>query len=396
MMENEGNSVIPYGRQSIKAEDLDAVVEALQSDWITTGPLVDKFERAISELVCAGHGVAVSNGTAALHAIMSVIGIESGDEVIVPAITFLATANAVVYQSGIPKFADVQASNLLIDPVDVERKIGPKTKAIVAVDYAGQPANYLELRQIANEHGLVLIADACHSIGGSCSEGKVGSLADLSAFSFHPVKHITTGEGGMVTTSNSEYVGRLKSFRNHGIDTSARERQAVGSTHYEMTDLGYNYRITDFQCALGLSQLNKLTTWVARRQLIAKMYDEAFGESEFIEPLKSRTDVVHTYHLYVVRVVFTQLKISRRDLIRILREKGIITTIHYLPVYLHKFYRNRYGTVAGQCKLAEQAYEEILSLPMFPLLTDDQVHRICEVIIDVLSKSVTTGVIKQK
>jgi len=270
--------MIPYSRQSIDEEDIQAVVEVLRSDWLTTGPKVDEFERAFAGHVGAEEAVAVSNGTAALHAAMYALRIGPNDEVIVPALTFSATANCVVFQGGTPVFSDVDRGTLLINPASVEANITHRTKAIIAVDFAGQPCDYDSLRALANRHRLTLVADTCHSLGGSYKGLPVGSLAKLNTFSFHPVKHITTGEGGMITTNNPELAKRMRVFRNHGITTDHRQREALGSWFYEMIDLGYNYRITDFQCALGLSQLNKLSSWVARRQEIARRYDAAFAE----------------------------------------------------------------------------------------------------------------------
>ncbi|MCP4566239.1 MAG: aminotransferase class I/II-fold pyridoxal phosphate-dependent enzyme, partial [FCB group bacterium] len=247
--------MIPYGRQSIDEEDIQSVVEVLRSDWLTTGPKVDAFEHALADYVGAEYGVAVSSGTAALHCAMYALGIGPGDEVILPPMTFAATANCVVFLGGTPVFADVQPDTLLIDPVAVEKKITKRTRAIIAVDYAGQPCDYDSLRDIANSHGLSLIADGCHALGAVYKGHRVGSLADMTVFSFHPVKHITTGEGGMITTNDPKFAGRMRRFRNHGIDTDFRQREQQGSWYYEMVDLGYNYRITDMQCALGLSQL---------------------------------------------------------------------------------------------------------------------------------------------
>ena len=239
------SSFIPYGRQWIKDDDIKAVIDVLKSDWLTTGPSIDAFEKAVAEFVGAQYSVAVSSGTAALHTAMYAAGIKTGDEVIVPTMTFAATANAVVFQGGTAVFCDVDAETLLIDPSLIEAKIGPKTKAIIAVDYAGQPCDYDILREIADRNKLLLIADACHSIGALYKGRKVGTLADLTVFSFHPVKHITTGEGGMVVTNNPEYSKRMKMFRNHGITLDHRQRAKKNTWFYEMVDLGYNYRMTE-------------------------------------------------------------------------------------------------------------------------------------------------------
>lgn len=360
---------LPYGRQGITEADIEAVVKVLRSDWLTTGPVVEHFEAAVAAFVGISNAVAVSSGTAALHAAMYAIAIGPGDEVIVPPLTFSATANAVVYQGGVPVFADVDADTLLIDPDAVEAKITRRTKAIVAVDYAGQPADYHSLRTIADRHNLFLVADACHSLGAKDGAQACGSLADLSAFSFHPVKPITTGEGGMVTTDDPEMAERMRIFRNHGITTNHYQRQQSGNWFYEMVDLGFNYRLSDIQCALGLAQLQRLPDMIARRQEIAAAYDEIFRGTT-ISPLRVRPDVSHGYHLYVVRLP------ERDRQFAVMRDAGIGVNLHYIPVHLHPFYRQRFGTEPGMCPVAEKAFTEILSLPIFPAMTDRDVKRV--------------------
>lgn len=364
------NKLIPYGHQCIGEDDIQAVVEVLRSKWITTGPAVGAFEKAVAGLVGAEYGVAVSSGTAALHTAVYACGIKPGDEVIVPSMTFAATANAVVFQGAAVVFCDVDSETLLLDPDIVEQKISPKTKAIIAVDYAGQPCDYDALREIAGRNKLVLIADACHSLGAMYKGRKVGTLADLTVFSFHPVKHITTGEGGMVVTDNPQYRQRMTMFRNHGITTDHRQRDAKGSWFYEMVDLGYNYRITDFQCALGMSQLKKLPGWIKRRQEIASRYDRAFENLGPVEPLAVTTDVSHAYHLYVIKL----LDIERAKVFSSLRAAGIGVNVHYIPVHLHPFYRECFRTGQGICPIAEAAYKRIISLPIFPSMRDEEIE----------------------
>jgi len=373
---------IPYGRQSIDDEDIRAVIEVLKSDWITTGPLIEKFENAFALAVDAPYAVALSSGTAALHAAMFAIGIAPGDEVIVPAMTFAATANCIVYQGGAPVFADVTPDNLLIDPEDVEKKITSKTKAIISVDYTGHPCNYDRLKTIARNKDLFLVEDACHALGADYRGRKVGSLADLTAFSFHPVKHITPGEGGMVTTGDPDMAARARIFRNHGITTDQRQRSEQGTWYYEMVELGYNYRITDFQCALGLSQLRKLPRWLARRRGIARRYDEAFKTVVGIRLLNVQPDVNHAYHLYVVRLTLDGLKANRKSIFTSLRQAGIGVNVHYIPVHLHPFYRERFGTGPGLCPVAEAAYEQIISLPIFPGMSEDDVEAVIRAVRD--------------
>jgi UDP-4-amino-4,6-dideoxy-N-acetyl-beta-L-altrosamine transaminase len=365
--------MLPYGRQCLDEEDVNAVIEVLRSSWLTTGPAVEKFEQTFANAVGVPEAVAVSSGTAALHAAMYAIGIGPGDEVIVPAVTFAATANCVVYQRGVPVFVDVDETTLLINPKHVEELITPQTKAVIAVDYAGHPCDYDVLRAITDRHGITLVADACHSLGGTYKGRQVGTLADLNVFSFHPVKHITTGEGGIVATAHPHLARRMKMFRNHGITTDHCQRLQDSAWFYEMVDLGYNYRITDFQCAMGCSQLQKLTGWVARRQEIARLYDAAFAGLRVVCPLGHRVDVTHAYHLYVVRLVLRRLMTSRAESYKALHAEGIGVNVHYIPVYLHPFYRERFGTKPGLCPVAEAAYEEILSLPIFPAMTDSDV-----------------------
>jgi len=366
-------TMLPYGRQWVQDDDIDGVVEVLRSDWLTTGPKVVDFERAFGECAGTGEAVAVSSGTAALHTAMYALGISPGDEVIVPSLTFVATANCVVFQGGTPVFADVEQDTLLMDPVQVEAKITSRTKAIIAVDYCGQPCDYDVLRSIADRHHLSLVADACHALGGRYKGRPVGSLADLSTFSFHPTKHITSGEGGMVTTNDSNAARRMRSFRNHGLTKDSHEREQAGSWFYEMVNLGYNYRLTDLQCALGMSQLGKLTAWVSRRQEIARRYDSAFSDMTSVHPLRVQRDVSHPYHLYVIQLDLTQLHTTREKVFTALRDLGIGVNVHYIPVHLHPFYRKHFGTGPGLCPVAESAYERILSLPIFPRMTDNDV-----------------------
>lgn len=373
--------MIPYGRQSIDEDDIQNVVGVLRSDWLTTGPMVEKFERAVAEYVDAKFAVAVSSGTAALHAAMYALNVRSGDEIILPPMTFVATANCIVYQGGTPVFAEVESDTLLIDPEKVEEKITQKTKAIITVDYAGQPCEYDTIRKITDKYGLALLTDGCHALGAEYKDKKVGALADMTVFSFHPVKHITTGEGGMVVTDDAIFMERMKNFRNHGITSDFRAREEHGTWHYEMKDLGYNYRITDIQCALGVSQMKKLPAFLSRRREIAGIYDDAFKNSEEITPLAVRGKVRHAYHLYVIRIKGTE----RSKVFKVLREQGIGVNVHYIPVHLHPFYNQRFGTGPGLCPVAENAYEEIISLPMFPGMSDLDIDKVITAIKNAVS-----------
>jgi perosamine synthetase len=364
--------MIPYGRQTIDDDDIQAVVDVLKSDYLTTGPKVAEFEQAVASYVGAAHAVAVSNGTAALHCAMHALGIGPGDEVIVPPITFAATANCICFVGGTPVFADVDPDTLLIDPEQVEQKITPKTKAIIGVDYAGQPCDWDALRDIADRHNLALVADGCHAIGAEYKGRKVGTLADMTVFSFHPVKHVATGEGGMLLTDDPDLAAKVRLFRSHGITTDARQREQTGSWFYEMVDLGYNYRITDIQSALGISQLAKQTAWLARRREIARIYDTFFKENSMAAPLLLRPELSHAYHLYVIKVT------DRDTVFAKLRQGGIGVNVHYVPVHLHPYYRHTFKTGPGMCPNAEDAYAELISLPMYPGMTDAQQAQVLE------------------
>lgn len=377
------SELLPYGRQSIDDADVNAVVQVLRSSHLTCGPAVGAFEERFAAVVGSQHAVAVSSGTAALHAAYHALGIGPGDEVLVPAITFAATANAVLYTGANPIFCDVDRDTLLIDPKSAESRITKKTKAIAPVDYAGQPCDYAEQRALADSHGLSLIEDACHSLGGSYQGKKVGSFADCTAFSFHPVKMITTGEGGMVTTNDSETARRLRQFRSHGISTSFQDREKSTTYEYEMTDLGFNYRLTDIQCALGMSQLCKLDEWTNRRRELALRYDEALKSSKMFSPLETKAQRVHGRHLYVIRIKLETCSVDRLTLFRALRAEGIAVNVHYAPVHLHPYYRNRLGTEAGLCPVAEYEARRIFSIPIFPAMTnedlDDVLHALNKV-----------------
>ena len=342
--------------------------------------MISEFEEAFASWVGSQRAVAVSSGTAALHAAMYAAGIGPGDEVIVPTMTFAATANSVVFQGGHPVFADVCPDTLLLDPVHVKSRITPRTKAIVTVDYAGQPCAYDTFRNIAKTHGLTLIADACHALGAEYKGAKTGTLADMTVFSFHPVKHITTGEGGMVTTDDPLLAERMKIFRNHGITSDHRQRTENNTWFYEMVDLGFNYRLSDFQCALGMNQLSKLSNWLVRRRQIADRYRQAFALLRGIEPLGLSPFVRHAWHLFVVRCIADQMprgvSLDRNALYAKLRQHGIGTNVHYTPVHLHPYYQNTFGNRAGDCPVAEAAYAQILSLPMYSALADADLERV--------------------
>lgn len=372
--------MIPYGRQSIDDSDIEAVVAALRSDWLTTGPMVDGFEEAFAEYTGASHGVAVNSGTAALHCAMHALGIGPGDEVLVPALTFVATANCVCYQGGTPVIADVCADTLLIDPEDVRRRITDRTRAIIAVDYAGQPADWDRLRSIADEHDLALVSDGCHALG-ACVDGRsVGTLADLTTFSFHPVKHITTGEGGMVVTDNERWVEAMRRFRNHGMTTDGRQREEGRAWQYDVPGPGYNYRLTDFQCALGTSQLRRVPDWIRHRRRLADLYAELLADVPGIELLRVRPGVEHSWHLFVVKVDPDRHGVDRDQLFRELRGLGVGANVHYTPLTL----LTRFSAMKGQCPVAEEVGTRILTLPLHHQLAESEVRQVVDSIKQVL------------
>ena len=372
------NQFIPYGRQWIDEDDIQAVVEVLRSDYLTTGPKIEEFEQMVADYVGAKYAVAVSNGTAALHVACLSAGIEPGDEVITTPLTFAASANCVLYCGGVPVFADIKKDTYNIDPEDIKRKITNKTKAIIAVHYTGQPCNMDEILAIAREYNLLVIEDAAHALGADYKGKKIGSLSDMTTFSFHPVKHITTGEGGMVTTNSEELYERLKLFRSHGITRdSALMTISEGVWYYQQQELGYNYRITDIQCALGISQIKKLEMFVARRRELVEKYNNAFKNIEgFVIP-KQDKDCNSSWHLYVLQV----LEGRRKSIYEKLQKARIQVNVHYIPVYKHPYYQ-KIKKREIYCKNAEELYKNIISLPLYYGLTDEEqtyiIEQICK------------------
>ncbi len=373
------NDFLPYGRQWIDEEDINAVISALRSDWITQGPLIQRFEQAVAEYCGATYGVAMANGTTALHAACVAAGIGDGDQVITTPLSFVASANCVLYCGGMPVFADVRPDTLTIDVSEIEKRLTAKTKAIIAVDYAGHPCELDEIRALAKKHHLILIEDAAHSLGAIYKEKQVGGLSDMTVMSFHPVKHITTGEGGMILTNNSEFAERLKLFRTHGITRQREYFQEVdqGPWYYEMIDLGHNSRITDFQCALGLSQLSKLNKFVEGRREIAHSYQGGLREIQEIQlPVESPT-VRSSYHLFPIRLQLKKLKKTRREIFQEFQDCGLGVNVHYIPIPWHPYYQ-KLGYQKRQWPVAEAAYEELISLPIWPAMSKNDVDRVIQ------------------
>lgn len=371
---------LPYGLHWIDEEDIQAVVNVLRSDWITQGPRIREFEEQLTKFTGVKYSVVLSSGTAALHAACFAAGIEEGDEVITTPITFVASSNCVLYTGGRPVFADIDVDTYNIDPEEVRKTITSKTKAIIPVDFAGQPVDLDKICQVARSHDLIVIEDAAHALGSEYKGKRVGSISDMTIFSFHPVKHITTGEGGAVITDNQEYYEKLLIFRNHGIIREEKKLSKKGEPwYYEMQQLGYNYRITDFQCILGISQLKKVDKYITRRREIARRYNEAFKEIDEIIIPQEKPRIKSAWHIYVIRLRLDELKATRSEIFRALRAEGIGVSVHYIPVYYHPYYRGL-GYRKGLCPMAEKYYEEAITLPLFPKMKDRDVKDVIEAV----------------
>ena len=371
--------MIPYGRQTIEEDDIQAVVDVLKSDYLTTGPKIAEFEQIVADYVGAKYAVAISNGTSALHAACFAAGIGPGDEVITTPLTFAASANCVLYCGGTPVFADVDARTYNIDPEDIQKKITDKTRAIIAVHLAGQPCDMDEIHSIAREHNLIVIEDGAHALGSVYKGKKIGSLSDMTTFSFHPVKPITTGEGGMIVTNNESLYKKLLLFRSHGItrDDSLMNRND-GPWFYQQLDLGYNYRITDIQCALGCSQMKKLDRFLKRRKEIVMRYNEAFAGCDNIVTPYQLPETESGWHLYIVQIK----NHDRKKVFETLRDRGIGVNVHYIPVYMHPYYQE-HGYADVHCRNAEEVYRNIISLPLYPGLSIEQQEYVIRTLKDI-------------
>jgi perosamine synthetase len=369
---------IPYSKQTITYSDINAIIHVFhENDMLTCGRYIDKFEEDIKNYVGCKFAVAVNSGTAALHLAMFAIGINKDDEVIVPAISFIASANCILYQSGNPVFCDIDPDTLCIDTTKIEELITPKTKAIIMVDMCGQPCNFDEIKKIAKKYNLIVIQDAAHSLG-SLYKGihKVGSYADITCFSFHPVKNITTCEGGMMITNNEIFYQRAKLFRSHGINRDFKERQNLQSHYYEMHELGFNYRIPDVLCALGSEQLTRIDLFIKKRNEIANIYNEQFKNNKNLQPLQLKYNNFSTYHLYIIKLNKT---LNRDEIFKKCKDAGINVNVHYIPIYYHPYYE-KLGYKKSICPIAENVYEQILSIPIFPLLKDNEIKYVYEMI----------------
>lgn len=379
------DTFLPYGRQSIDENDIEAVVAALKSDHLTTGPKIKEFEEKFAKSVGAKYAVAVANGTAALHIACLAANIGSGDEVITSAITFAASANAVLYCGGTPVFADIDPDTYNIDPKEIRKKITAKTKAIIPVHYTGMPCDMDEIRQIADEYGLIVIEDAAHALGASYKGLKIGSLSEMTEFSLHPVKNITTGEGGVITTNDEKLYQKMSLFRTHGITRDSSQMiEYHGPWYYEQIELGYNYRITDIQCALGISQLDKLEGFNARRQELVNYYDKELMDLAEIKTKPNHYNCQSGNHLYVIELKLERLNVDRREIFEALLKENIGVNVHYVPVYWHPYYRS-IGYEKGLCPYAERLYERMITIPLFHTMSDKDAEDVVKAIKKVIA-----------
>lgn len=372
---------IGYGHQYIDEDDIQSVVDVLRSDYLTCGPKIEEAERKLCDITGAKHAVLIANGTAALHSMIFAAGIGPGDEVITTPITFAASANCVLYCGGTPVFADINPETYNIDPASIEAKITPKTKAVVAVDFTGQAVEIDKIRAICDKHNLVFIEDAAHSLGTRYKGKPVGSIADMTEFSFHPVKTCTAGEGGAITTNNDKLYRRLLLFRTHGITRVQdwMDKPTEGGWYYQQIALGYNYRMTDIQAALLCSQLDKLEMFAMRRKELVKRYDEAFAEMPEITVQKEILESDTVRHLYIIQLNPDMLKCGRREMFEALQAEGLGVNVHYIPVYSFPYYQ-KLGYKMGSCPNAEKLYERIISIPLYYSLTDEEQENVIKAV----------------
>ena len=367
--------MIPYGHQWIDEEDIKEVVKVLKSDWITTGPRIEEFENALCKYVGCKYAVAVNSGTSALDIAVKTLNLPENSEVITTPFTFVATSNSILYNNCKPVFTDIKKDTRNINPEEIRKNITNETKAIIYVDYAGQPCDIEEIKEIAEEFNLYLIDDASHALGAEYDGKKMGNFADMTIFSFHPVKLITTGEGGAVVTNNAEFYEKLKILRNHGIDKGAGERYGRDTGYaYDMKILGRNYRLTDFQCALGISQLKKLDEFIERRQYLANLYSELLEDAESIDVPITKENVKHAWHLYTVLLD----NIDRDAFFRKMRERDIGVNVHYIPIYRFSYYQENFGFNPRDFPVTEEVFSKIITLPLYPKMGDKDIKYICD------------------
>src|SRR5262249_48800825 len=368
---------IPFHNPQLGDAEIESVVETLRSGWLTTGPKVKRFEEEFSKYLGCGHAIAVNSGTAALHLALDEIRLYEGDEVIVPTMTFAATAEVVLYFKARPVLVDCQPDTLNLDPNQIEAAITPKTKAIIPVHFGGQPCEMTRILEIAKAHGLYVIEDAAHALPASYEGRKVGTIGDITCFSFYATKTITTGEGGMATTENPEWAERMRMMSLHGISHDAWKRYTKeGSWHYEVLYPGFKYNLTDIAAALGIEQLKRCDGFWRARKRIAAIYDKAFADLEEIQTPVRRLDIEHAWHLYVIQLKLEDLRLTRNQFIEALRQEGIGTSVHFIPLHLHPYYRNKFSYKPKSFPIASAVYERIISLPIYPKMTEADVESV--------------------
>ncbi len=379
---------IPYCLPTLDESEIDEVVDTLRSGWLTTGPKVTRFEETFRNYVGTEHAAAVNSCTAGLHLSLAALDIGPGDEVITTTLTFCATANVAVHLGATPVLADICLDDYNLDPADVERRITPKTRAIMPVHYAGQPCRMDELMEIAERHNLAVIEDAAHAVGAEYKGKSIGGIGHTTSFSFYATKNMTTGEGGMVTTNDAELANKIRLLTLHGMSHDAWDRYTdKGSWYYEVLAPGYKYNMMDIQAALGIHQMEKLESFIEERKHQAELYQRYLGDLEEIILPATRPDVRHVWHLYPIRVVADRLEIDRSEFIEALRERGIGTSVHFIPVHKHPWYREHYGYQPTDFPNAEAVYEGLISLPLYPRLGEDGVGRVAEAVRDVVRRN---------
>jgi len=383
---NENNkpireSFLSFSQPLIEEEEINEVIDTLRSGWLTTGPKVKRFEKEFAQYIGSKYAIATNSCTGGLHLALVAAGIGGGDEVITTPFTFCATANVILHTGAKPVFVDIRPDTFNIDTERIEEVITPKTKAIMPVHYAGQPCEMDEIMEIAKRHNLLVIEDAAHSIATEYKGKKVGAIGDITCFSFYATKNLVTGEGGMVTTDNEELAEKIRVLSLHGMSRDAWKRySSAGSSYYEVIYPGYKYNMTDIQASLGLHQLRKLTRFQKRREEIVKAYNEAFASLDTIEVPFVKPHIKHAWHLYVIKIIPEKLKINRDQFIEALRGENIGTSVHFIPVHLHPYYRDTYGFKRGDFPNAEYAYERVISLPLYPKMSDEDVKDIIEAV----------------
>jgi len=377
---------LPYGTQWLDENEIEEVVDSIKSSWITTGPKMRRFEEDFKTFRGSKYAIAVNSGTAALHICTSSIDIIPGDEVITTPLTFVASANCVVYRGGTPILADIKRDTYNIDPDEIRKKITSKTKAIIPVHFTGQPCDMDEINEIAEEHDLFVIEDAAHAIDAEFKGKKVGNISDLTIFSFHPVKNMTTAEGGMVTTNNDDLNEKLLMFRTHGISKDANKRFGKsGGYEYDMQYLGYRYNLSELHSALGIHQLKKLESFQKRRREIVKIYNKELQSIEGITIPYVRKDVKHSWHLYIIQLDIENLQVSRDHIFKALREENIGVNVHYIPVHYHSYYQQKFGLKKGIVPNVEWLFPRIITIPLFPRMKDKDVYDVINALEKVLN-----------